>query len=218
MNPTVALTLILLSLMTGAGIVTGAWGYAMGREALKGITQPELRPTAVSETRRKPKQETMMIIPEEQILAEVTARITGKPLPAATPVAAAPTPAAAAETPAAAPVGLPVVGEAQGVKLEVRSVEQQGDALVMNVALTNSSGQPVRFLYSFLSLTDNQGRSLDATTDGLPGELPSGSETFTGTINVSSHLLEGAETLNLSLPDYPDQQITVQLSGIPVVR
>jgi hypothetical protein len=44
-NSTVALTFILLTLMFGAGIVSAAAGFSIGREALKGITQPDARPT-----------------------------------------------------------------------------------------------------------------------------------------------------------------------------
>jgi len=71
-NSTVALTLILLALMTGAGVVSAAWGYAMGRDALKGVTQPEVRPTTVGgeqggSTQPKPFE----IIPESKILEDV---------------------------------------------------------------------------------------------------------------------------------------------------
>lgn len=208
--------------MMGAGVVTAALGYSLGREALKGITQPDLRPPTAAEARKKQHQETMMIVPEEQIVAQVSARISGKAAPAATPVAA-PTPAQVTPTPpelaAGSPqMGLPVFSEIQGVKLEVRSVEKQGDLLILNVSLTNSGSRPVRFLYSFLSLTDNQGRSFSATTEGLPGELPPDGQTFTGTVSLASALLDGAETLTMSLNDYPDQQLELQLSGIPVIR
>ncbi|NJL23691.1 MAG: hypothetical protein HC895_27475, partial [Leptolyngbyaceae cyanobacterium SM1_3_5] len=43
-NSTLALTLVLLTAMVGAGVVSAAWGYAVGGEALKGVTQPNGRP------------------------------------------------------------------------------------------------------------------------------------------------------------------------------
>jgi hypothetical protein len=45
MNSTIFVSLALLALMIGAGSTTGSWGYKLGREALKGITQPDVRPT-----------------------------------------------------------------------------------------------------------------------------------------------------------------------------
>jgi len=71
-NSTVALTLILLVLMVGAGVVSAAWGYAMGREALKGVTQPDVRPTAVGEQEEGSSQpRAFEIIPESKILEDV---------------------------------------------------------------------------------------------------------------------------------------------------
>lgn len=71
-NSTVALTLILLALMVGAGVVSAAWGYAMGREALKGVTQPDVRPTTVGEEGSNTTQpKAFEIIPESKILEDV---------------------------------------------------------------------------------------------------------------------------------------------------
>ena len=77
-NSTVALTLILLSLMVGAGGVSAAWGYAMGREALKGVTQPDVRPTAGNaEEPRSNQPREFEIIPEAQILEDVKTQMDG---------------------------------------------------------------------------------------------------------------------------------------------
>ncbi len=78
-NPTVALTLLLLTLMGGAGIVSAAWGYALGREALKGITQPDVRPVPAGseDAQNQPRHQEMMIVPETKILEEVKGRISG---------------------------------------------------------------------------------------------------------------------------------------------
>ena len=47
-DPVVALTLMLLSLLVAATSVSLSWGYALGRSALKGVTQPDVRPTTSS--------------------------------------------------------------------------------------------------------------------------------------------------------------------------
>jgi len=77
-NSTIALTLILLSLMVGAGVVSASWGYAMGREALKGVTQPDVRPTAGSaEEPRSNQPREFEVIPEAQILEDVKIQMDG---------------------------------------------------------------------------------------------------------------------------------------------
>ncbi|HIK54466.1 MAG TPA: hypothetical protein IGS37_04815 [Synechococcales cyanobacterium M55_K2018_004] len=203
--------------MMGAGFVSASLGYALGREALKGITQPDLRPTAVGEAnKKKAAHQAMMIVPEEKILADVQARISGKP---ASPAAVAPV--APSPTPQVTPPSngnFPISSEVQGVTLQVLNAQKQGDVLLLNVSLQNSSNTPVKFLYSSLSLTDNQGKMFNANTEGLPGELPPGGEVFAGTISIPLALLAGSETLSLTLMDYPDQQLKFELSGIPVVR
>ncbi|MEB3231061.1 MAG: hypothetical protein VKJ64_08630 [Leptolyngbyaceae bacterium] len=50
-DPVVALTLMLFSIIVAATSVSMSWGYALGRSALRGVTQPDVRPTAtVSQT------------------------------------------------------------------------------------------------------------------------------------------------------------------------
>ncbi|NET32417.1 MAG: hypothetical protein F6K19_10465 [Cyanothece sp. SIO1E1] len=79
LNPAVAFTLILLSLMFGAGIVSAAWGYALGREALRGITQPDSRPSSSLANRGEelPRHEELVIVSEEDLLKNVKARMEG---------------------------------------------------------------------------------------------------------------------------------------------
>jgi hypothetical protein len=82
-NSTLALTLMLLSLMFSAVIVSASWGYGMGRDALKGITQPDVRPTSdLNDTSDEPpRREDLVIIPEEKILEDVRARMNGQSIP-----------------------------------------------------------------------------------------------------------------------------------------
>lgn len=43
-DPVVALTVMLLSILVAATSVSLSWGYSLGRSALKGVTQPDVRP------------------------------------------------------------------------------------------------------------------------------------------------------------------------------
>jgi hypothetical protein len=77
-NPAVAFTTILLALMVGAGIVSSSWGYALGRQALMGVRQPDSRPASAAANGggAAPGQATVLR-DEQEILQDVQARISG---------------------------------------------------------------------------------------------------------------------------------------------
>jgi hypothetical protein len=75
-NPAVAFTLILLTLMFGSGIVSSSWGYALGRQALTGVRQPETRPSnAATANRSGDKRSKLVLLDENKIIDDVEARI-----------------------------------------------------------------------------------------------------------------------------------------------
>ncbi|MBD0269204.1 MAG: hypothetical protein ICV77_13040 [Cyanobacteria bacterium Co-bin8] len=78
MNPAVAFTLILLSLMIGGGVVSASWGYTLGSQALTGVRQPETRPTSGTPVTRGSGaggDGTAAFLSEADILQEVKSRI-----------------------------------------------------------------------------------------------------------------------------------------------
>jgi hypothetical protein len=79
LNSTVVLTLVLLVLMVGAGLTSATWGYKLGREALKGITQPDARPVNnLTDSQGKPvRRDSVTFLKEDQILKDVKARMEG---------------------------------------------------------------------------------------------------------------------------------------------
>jgi len=221
LNSTVALTLVLLVSMVVAGLVSASWGSSLGREALKGITQPDTRPESnkAGSQAGNSRREELAVLPENDIIANVKVRMNGgskdtNTSPSAS-AKAAPTTEVATET---AKTQLPMTATSQDVALEVKSVRRQGESLVLAVSLRNSGKQPVRFVYDALTVTDEQGRSLKATTDGLPVELPASSNTFAGTVSIPASLLDGVQKISLSLTDYPDKRLQLQLSNIPLVQ
>ncbi|NEP15666.1 MAG: hypothetical protein F6J97_02050 [Leptolyngbya sp. SIO4C1] len=76
-NPAIAFTLILLAAMVGAGIVSSSWGYALGRQALTGVRQPEARPSSASTANRSGSGSDFVLMKEDDILKDVKARIEG---------------------------------------------------------------------------------------------------------------------------------------------
>jgi hypothetical protein len=219
-NPTVTLTLILLFLMIGAGITSASAGYKLGREALKGITQPDTRPiNNITDSQGKPlrREGNLALLKEKDILANVKARIGGNADAAEKAEAAKPAAAPAKASPDTT-AGLPIFAESQAVTLGVQTVRKQGTSLVLEVSLRNNSTKAVQFLYSSMEITNDQGRLLSATTQGLPEELAPNGEEDKGTVTVPLDLLDGAKSLSLSLTDYPEQQVQLRLSGIPVEK
>lgn len=227
LNSTVALTLLLLAMMFGAGFVSAMWGFTVGHQALKGVTQPDVRPTnKLSAKRTAPGQEGLNMLNEEDILKKVRIYIDSKSKESKNSkkkdngsdsvAEKKSSEQSSPETKAAQ--NLPLKSQDRQVTLEVHSAMQQGGALLLNVSLKNEGAQAVRFLYSFLNVTDDQGHTLSAVTEGLPAELPANGEEFSGTVSIPTALLEDAKKLSLTLTDYPEQKLQLKIAEIPVVR
>lgn len=219
-NSSVTLTLILLGLMSIIGIITGTTGYVFGRNALKGITQPAISPilTETSDRSKLPKQGTNFF-KERDILASVEAKTSGvnkSDKPAIAPQPAKEKSTDTKKTATQPNKGLPITSQAQGVSFAVNNVTQEADNVVLNVALRNQGSKSVQFLYNFMEVTDAQGRTITSATKGLPTEIQPGGETFSGTIVLPKYDLADAKQVSLSLSDYPDQAIRLQIANVPV--
>jgi hypothetical protein len=213
-NSTIGLTLILLASMLIAGVFSGIAGTNLGREALKGITQPDTRPNNLANRKGDlPRKDEVLILPEDKIIATVKTRIGGGKV-----AAVAAKSISGETTSAAAQAKFPFTVESEDVTLEIRSVQQQGDSFILSVALRNANTTPVKFLYSFLEVKDNQGRTLSANTEGLPSELPADNQVYAGMIRLPVASVDKAEKLSLSLSDYPDQKVQLEATNIPVMR
>jgi hypothetical protein len=142
LNSTVTLTLVLLTLMFGAGVVSAAWGFMIGSQALKGITQPDARPANKVSNRKNAgtKGEELVILREEDILARVKER-TGTPAKEPVP-SVSPSKKPEAEPPVKNTGKFPIVSQTQSVTLEVTGIRRQAGAVVMDVALKNDGTQP----------------------------------------------------------------------------
>ncbi|MEC4984824.1 MAG: hypothetical protein SAK42_12050, partial [Oscillatoria sp. PMC 1076.18] len=238
---TVALTLILLTMMLGSGFVSGLWGFTLGHEALKGVSQPDVSPTKKLATDKQatPGKEGIAILTEEEILASVNDYINGKGKEEAEQEKKEKEQekeeeAKKAETEeseeadaedngdeeevASTNENFPVKSQDRNVIMEVVEAKQEGGSMLLKVNLQNDGEEVVRFLYSFLDVRDDQGKALSAITEGLPGELPANGEKFSGTVRIPTALLEDSQQLSMALTDYPDQKLQLKLSDIPVVR
>jgi len=221
MNSTILVSLALLALMIGAGGTTGSWGYKLGREALKGITQPDVRPTnnlTGAKTSLSSKTE-VVFLKEKDILVNVNKAIAngGKVEEKKAGNNTEKAKEEKAKTAASSQKKLPIVGKDRGVVLEVYKVRRWGNSLVLDVNLKNEGEKSVRFLYSFLNVTDEQGRVLSASTEDLPGEVPPNGRRYYGIVTIPVALLDDAKQLSLTLTDYPNQELQLKMAGIPVM-
>ena len=220
MNSTILVSFALLALMIGAGTTTGSWGYKLGREALKGITQPDVRPTnnLTGAKNSLSSKAEVVFLKEKDILVNVNKAIVNgggaeeKKAQDNTEKAKE----EKAKTAESSQKKLPIVSSDRGVVLEVYKVRRWGNSLVLDVNLKNEGEQSVRFLYSFLNVTDEQGRVLSASTEDLPGELPPNGRRYYGIVTIPVALLDDAKQLSLSLTDYPNQNLQLKMAGIPV--
>ncbi|MDB9457416.1 hypothetical protein PN480_19565 [Dolichospermum circinale CS-1225] len=228
-NTTVLLTLILLTLMLGASSASGFLGFKLGSDALKGVTTPDGRPVNKfnSSKSNNPQQGTESFLKEEDILKAVKSRInnknqSNKPEKSAEEEIKTDKPQGqekpkqVAEEPLQP--GFPVAAESEGVTMSVQSVRYSGGDLLLRVNMQNKGTDSVRFLYSFLDITDDKGRTLSAITEGLPAELPAKGAEVKGTISIPTALLDDVKQISLSLTDYPAQRLKLQLFDIPVEK
>jgi hypothetical protein len=228
-NTTVLLTLILLTLMLGAGSASGFLGFTLGSMALKGVTTPDGRPVTKfnSSKANNPQQESEAFLKEDDILKVVKSRINDKnkgnkldkseeeDIKINKPQSQEKPQKVAEEVSLA---GFPISAESNDVTMSVKSVRYSGGDLLLRVNMQNKGRDSVRFLYSFLDITDDKGRTLSAITEGLPAELPAKGAEFKGTISIPTALLDDVKRISLSLTDYPAQKLKLQLSDIPVEK
>lgn len=209
------LTSLLLMALTGlVTTVTAVIGYHLGQNSLRGVSQPVVNPilgNALSQSG----QERDMILDEAEIIARTQAMIAQMSDPATEPETV-PDPTGESEPQTREQYRLPIVAEDKGVRLEIRSVQSKGQNLLLNVTLKNDSSQGVQFIYTFLEVKDDRGNLLSAITEGLPTELPAGSDLATGVIAIPKSSLAQTKTLTLRLASYPNQDVQLQAANIPV--
>ncbi|WP_016873773.1 hypothetical protein ACF3DV_01570 [Chlorogloeopsis fritschii PCC 9212] len=224
-NSTVLLTLTLLTLMLGSGSVSAFLGFDIGSKALKGVTTPDSRPTTkFSSAKTGSSQHGGTLLKEEEILKIVKARIEGKTRTKSEKIEEEDEEIATnkqkqkpqEEIKEKPQEGFPVTAESGGVNFSVQSARYSGGALQLRVNMQNKGKDSVRFLYSFLDITDNKGRTLSGSTDGLPSELPANGPTFSGTVSIPTALLDDVKSISLSITDYPAQKLKLEVSDIPV--
>jgi hypothetical protein len=216
-NTTVIYTFILLFLMLGAGLLSGTTGFSIGSDALKGITQPDSRP---NKNNGNPKptsgnKDEIKLLREDEIIKTMKERIDSSAKSGAKSI-----PEKDKETKkddkTAEASKFPLTVQDREVSMDITGSRRDGDSVLLDVALKNDSAQTVQFRYTFLTITDDQGRILNGDAVGLPAELPAKSDKYSGVIKIASGVLGKADKVSVQLSDYPEQKIQLRLNNISV--
>lgn len=221
LNSTVTFTFGLLALMLGAGIASGLSGFAIGTEALKGITQPDSRPqkTRAKSANNAAAKDGMVLLSEAEIIKSAKARMANTTKGGGrtdSGTAAKSTTEKKPADKASVIAKLPVSSKVEDVTLEVVASRSEGDATLLDLVIKNESAKPIQFRYTFLTVTDDQGQLITTETIGLPTDIPPNGETFSGSVKLARNSAQDAKTVTLELSDYPEQKMLFRLADIPL--
>jgi hypothetical protein len=213
---TLILTSILLFFMLTAGIISGVLGFVSGHTALKGVTQPDIRPNNTkngSNTSTK----NLELIQEKDLIADVKRQMgIEEPKKDLQQSKDAKKQAEAFSKAVGVPVAqLPIVREDQGIVMTVKSVKAEGSNVKLEVTLINQGSQAVNFGQSTINVTNDRAASVSANTVGLPNTLPANGKEIKVTLTIAKNNIDKVKTISLQLTD-ADKKLQLEASGIPV--
>lgn len=219
----------LLLMMLAGGTMSAYVGFLMGTEALKVVTQPDTNskePVSKSKTRAG-SHKGLKIIDEREVLINVYNRKhyhnqKNRPQNKSAQQSLEPSQSSLVNHEAGQkniPTGfVPVKDSSDGVTIEVSQAKFHNSSLILGLNLKNESSNPVRFLYSFMDVRDDNNRSLSAMIEGLPANIPPNGKEFQGNLIVPLSLLNNSRNISLTLKDYPEQKLELKLEKIATTR
>jgi hypothetical protein len=221
---TLLLTSILLFFMLAAGIVSGVVGFISGHEALKGVTQPDIRPNNnKSGNQQNINTKGLELVNEQEAIANVKKQM-GIEEPKKDAQQAKDAKKRAADFEKAVkndpktglPIGkLPIVTEDQGITMRINSVATKGNTVKLELTLVNRGSQPVNFGQSTINVTTDRSQSVNANISGLPGSLAANGREVKVMLNIPKNALDKVKSVSLQLTDV-DKKLQLEASGVPV--
>ncbi len=221
---TLLLTSILLFFMLAAGIMSGVLGFVSGHEALKGVTQPDIRPNNnKGGNQQNINTKGLEIIKEQEVIANVKKqmgveepKLAAKQAQDAQKKAAEFDKAVKNDPKTGVPVGkLPLVRQDQGIMLRVNSMATKGDRITLELSVANNGSQPINFGQGAMTLTNDRAQAINATTNGLPGSLAANGREVKVTISIAKNALDKVKSVSLQLTDV-DKKLQLEASGVPI--
>ncbi len=222
LKSTLLLTLTFFFLMLAASVASAFVGYIMGREALKVVTQPDIQSRERSAD-NKPvgKYKGLELISEREILIDVYNRThdrESKKIERQSQAVKSLNLVKHDSKPQTIADFTPLDSKSKGLTLKVSNARYEADSLFLELNLKNESARSVRFLYSFIDLIDDRNLPLSAIPEGLPSELPADGKNYRGKLEIPKTLLDNSKSISMTLTDYPEREIELQLNNIPIVR
>jgi hypothetical protein len=221
---TLLLTSILLFFMLAAGIMSGVLGFVSGHEALKGVTQPDIRPNNnKGGNQQNTNTKGLELIQEQEILASVKKQMgIDEPLKDAKQAKDAKKQAAEFEKAVkndpktGLPITkLPIVKQDQGITMTIKSIVPNGNSLRLELTLSNHGSQPVNFGQGTIGVTTDRAQNINATTAGLPSSLAANGRDVKVFLNIPKNMLDKVKSVSLQLTDV-DKKLQLEAAGIPV--
>jgi hypothetical protein len=221
---TLLLTSILLFFMLAAGIMSGVLGFVSGHEALKGVTQPDIRPNNNKGSNpANINTKGLELIQEQELIATVKKQMgVEEPKKDAQQAKDAKQKAAAFEKAVkndpktGLPIAnLPIVSEDQGIRLTVKSIQSKGSNLELRVALANNGSQPVNFGQGTINVLNDRSQGISSSTSGLPNSLAASGKETQIVLTIPKNALDKVKSVSLQLTDV-DKKLQLEASGVPV--
>ncbi len=221
---TLLLTSVLLFFMLAAGIVSGVIGFVSGHAALKGVTQPDIRPNNNKNgAQQNVNTKGLALIKEQDLIANVKKQIGSEdPKPNSQQAKDAKKQAAAfakavmndpkTGIPAAT---LPILREDQGILMTVKSIKPENNNVKLEITLANQGSQAVNFGQSTINVTNDRSQGVSASVSGMPNNLPANGKESKITIVIPKNALDKVKTVSLQLSDN-DKKLQLEAAGVPV--
>jgi hypothetical protein len=220
---TLLLTSILLFFMLAAGILSGVLGFVSGHEALKGVTQPDIRPNNnKGGSQQNINTKGLELIQEQELIVSMRRQMgVEEPKKDAQQVKDAKQKAAAFEQAVkndpktGLPFSkLPIIREDQGISMTIKSIESKGNNVKLELTIANRGSQPVNFGQG-ISVTNEKSQGISSITNGLPTSLAASGKEANVTLTIPKNALDKVKTVSLQLGDV-DKKLQLEASGVPV--
>jgi hypothetical protein len=221
---TLLLTSILLFFMLAAGIMSGVLGFVSGHEALKGVTQPDIRPNnSKGGNQQNTDTKGLELIQEKEVLANVKKQMgIDEPLKDAKQAKDAKKQAAEFEKAVkndpktGLPISkLPIIKQDQGITMTIKSIVPNGNSLRLELTLSNHGSQPVNFGQGTISVITDRAQTVNATISGLPSSLAANGRDVKVLLNIPKNMLDKVKSVSLQLTDV-DKKLQLEAAGVPV--
>jgi hypothetical protein len=220
---TLLLTSILLFCMLAAGILSGVLGFISGHEALKGVTQPDIRPNNnKGGNQQNINTKGLELIKEAELIATMKKQMgVEEPKQDAAQAKDAKQKAHAFEQAVKndprtglSAARLPIVRDDQGISMTIKSIESKGNNVKLDISIANRGSQSINFGQG-ISVTNDKAQGISSNTVGLPSVLAANGKEAKVTVTIPKNALDKVKNVSLQLTDV-DKKLQLEAAGVPV--